>query len=273
MGHIDVVPEGEGWSAPPYSATIQDGKIYGRGALDDKGPSLTALFAMKAIKDANIPLNMRVRLILGTDEESGWADMDYYLKREEVPEIGFAPDAEFPVIHAEKGILHLELSKSHITAFPHLISIQGGQRANVVPDTCEATLKGIASDVITKQLQDFNFPERVSGKLTSRETDSEATLIFKGVGAHGSLPQNGKNAVLYALQFLRTLPLNKEEQHTLDFILAHPGTGFYGEGFGIALSDEPSGKLSLNLGILELTSDKVRFVPVSYTHLTLPTKA
>jgi len=269
LGHIDVVPEGEGWSAPPYSATIQDGKIYGRGALDDKGPSLTALFAMKAIKDANIPLNMRVRLILGTDEESGWEDMDYYLKREEVPQIGFAPDAEFPVIHAEKGILHLELSKSHITAFPHLINIQGGQRANVVPDTCEATLKGIPSDIITKHLQDFSFPEGVSGKLTSRETDSEAKLTFKGVGAHGSLPQNGKNAVLYALHFLRTLPLNKEEQHTLDFILAHPGTGFYGEGFGIALSDEPSGKLSLNLGILELTSDKVRFVidiryPVTY---------
>ena len=67
LGHIDVVPEGDGWSVPPYSATIKDGKILGRGALDDKGPSLTALFAMKAIKDAKIPLNMRVRLILGTD--------------------------------------------------------------------------------------------------------------------------------------------------------------------------------------------------------------
>jgi len=269
LGHIDVVPEGDGWSSPPYSATIRDNKIYGRGALDDKGPALTALFAMKAIKDAKIPLNMRVRLILGTDEESGWADMDYYLKKEEVPQIGFAPDADFPVIHAEKGILHLELSKSYSTAFPHLVRVQGGERANVVPDACEVTLKGIPSDVILKQLKDFSFPDGVSGKLTSQEIDGEQKLTFKGVGAHGSLPQNGKNAILYALQFLRTLPLDLEEQHTLDFVLEHPGTGFYGEGFGIDLSDEPSGKLSLNLGIFELTSEKIRFVidiryPVTY---------
>ena len=260
LGHIDVVPEGDGWSVPPYSATIKDGKILGRGALDDKGPSLTALFAMKAIKDANIPLNMRVRLILGTDEESGWADMDYYLKKEEVPKIGFAPDAEFPVIHAEKGILHLELSKSQTTPFPHLVFVQGGERANIVPDVCEITLKGITNEIISNKLKNFSFPEGVNGKIGSLVTEQETKLIFRGVGAHGSLPQNGKNAILYALQFLQTLPLNSEEQHILNFILAHPGVGFYGEGFGIALSDEPSGKLSLNLGILVLTSNSVRFV-------------
>lgn len=260
LGHIDVVPEGDGWSVPPYSGTIKDGKIMGRGALDDKGPSLTALFAMKAIKDANIPLNMRVRLILGTDEESGWEDMDYYFKKEEVPKIGFAPDAEFPVIHAEKGILHLELSKSHATPFPHLVRVQGGERANVVPDVCEVLVKGISGEMISNKLKDFSFPEGVNGKLDSLESDQEIKLIFRGVGAHGSLPQNGKNAVLYALQFLQTLPLTSDEHHILDFILTHPGAGFYGEGFGIALSDEASGKLSLNLGVLELTSDSVRFV-------------
>ncbi|HBP63032.1 MAG TPA: dipeptidase PepV [Desulfosporosinus sp.] len=260
LGHIDVVPEGDGWSVPPYSGTIKDGKILGRGALDDKGPSLTALFAMKAIKDAGIPLNMRVRLILGTDEESGWADMDYYLKKEEVPQIGFAPDAEFPVIHAEKGILHLELSQSYATPFSHLVRVQGGERANIVPDVCQVTVKGISGEIITHQLKDFSFPKGVSAKISRSTTEQETELTISGVGAHGSLPQNGKNAVLYALQFLQTLPLDAEEQHLLDFILTHPGTGFYGEGFGIALMDEPSGKLSLNLGILELASDKVRFV-------------
>ncbi|TGE31294.1 dipeptidase PepV [Desulfosporosinus sp. Sb-LF] len=269
LGHIDVVPEGDGWSVPPYSATIKDGKIFGRGALDDKGPSLAALFAMKAIKDANITLNMRVRLIIGTDEESGWADMDYYFNKEEVPQIGFAPDAEFPVIHAEKGILHLELSQAQATPFPHIVRVQGGERANIVPDVCEVTLKGIAYDVVNQKLSDFSFPEGVSGLLNWQDNEQESKLIFRGVGAHGSLPQDGKNAIIYALQFLRTLPLNAEEQNTLEFILTHPGNGFHGEGFGIALSDEPSGKLSLNLGILELSSDTVRLVidiryPVTY---------
>lgn len=268
LGHLDVVPEGDGWSVPPYSAKISDGKIFGRGALDDKGPTLAALFAMKAIKDANIPLKMRVRLILGTDEESGWDDMAYYFKKEETPQIGFAPDAEFPLIHAEKGILHLEFVKSY-APFPHLVSIQGGQRANVVPDQCDVILKDIAHDHLTKLLKDYTFPEGVSGTLAGMESDQEVKLIFKGVGAHGSLPQKGKNAVLYALKFLQTLPLNPEEQQILNFLISYPGTGFHGEGFGIPLSDEPSGKLSLNLGILEMASDKMRFVldiryPVTY---------
>ncbi|MDP4159822.1 MAG: dipeptidase PepV, partial [Bacillota bacterium] len=259
LGHIDVVPEGDGWSVPPYSGTIKDGRILGRGALDDKGPTLTALFAMKAIKDAKIPLNKRVRLILGTDEESGWADMDYYFKKEEVPQIGFAPDAEFPIIHAEKGILHLELSKTYANPFMHIVSVRGGERANVVPDVCDVTLKGIAGEVVAKQLEDFSFPDGVSGILNLVSHD-ELKLTFKGVGAHGSLPQNGKNSIIYALQFLRTLPLLPEELHVLNYILKYPGTGFYGEGFGIALSDEPSGKLSLNLGIIDLTPDNVHFV-------------
>lgn len=269
LGHIDVVPEGDGWCVPPYSATIRDGKIYGRGALDDKGPTLAALFAMKAIKDAGIPLNMKVRLIIGTDEESGWADMDYYFKKEEVPKMGFAPDAEFPLIHAEKGILHLELSKVHLTSFPHIISIQGGERSNIVPDLCEVTLKGISRKVVAKLLRGFPFPAGVSGILHNSKMGKIVRLSFKGVSAHGSLPQNGKNAIVYALQFLQTLPITSEEQLSINSILKYPGTGFTGEGFGITLSDEPSGSLSLNLGILDLTSDLTRYVidiryPVTY---------
>ncbi|MGI6120377.1 MAG: dipeptidase PepV [Desulfosporosinus sp.] len=261
LGHLDVVPEGDGWSVPPYGATIKDRKIFGRGALDDKGPLLMVLFAMKAIKDAHIPLNKKVRLILGTDEESDWADMDYYFKKEEVPQIGFSPDADFPVIHAEKGIIHLQLSKSFAKSLPHLVRVEGGKRANMVPDLCEVTIKGIADDIIANQLKDFSFPKDVSCRRdNNKDNDGVIKLTFRGVGAHGSLPQNGKNAVIYALHFLQTLPLNSEEHHIIDFILAHPGTGFNGEGFGIALSDEPSGNLSLNLGILELTSDKVCFV-------------
>ena len=269
LGHIDVVPEGDGWCVPHYSGTLRDGKLYGRGALDDKGPTLAALFAMKAIKDAGIPLNMKVRLILGTDEESGWADMDYYFKKEEVPKMGFAPDAEFPLIHAEKGILHLELSQDYATPLPHLVSVKGGERANIVPDLCEVTLKGISGELVAKLLKNFPFPEGVSGRLNSPEVDKEIRLSFKGVSAHGSTPENGKNAIVYAMQFLKTLPLNSEEQRSLDNILKYPGAGFTGEGFGIRLSDEPSGNLSLNLGILELTSDQTHYVidiryPVTY---------
>ncbi|MEL1136415.1 dipeptidase PepV [Desulfitobacterium sp. THU1] len=260
LGHLDVVPEGDGWSFPPYSGEIADGKIYGRGAVDDKGPTLAALFAMKAIKDAGIPLHKKVRLILGTDEESGWADMDYYKQKEEIPVQGFAPDAEFPLIHAEKGIFHLELTKQ--LSLPHLKQIQGGDRANVVPDTCRVVLNGLAQDVVSQKLTDYSFPEGVSGDLENEGSGTGETLIliFKGVGAHGSLPQNGKNAVLHALQFLQTLAINEEEAQLIQWLTTKVGGGFYGEGLNIAFADEPSGRLSLNLGIMDWSEDHLRFV-------------
>lgn len=270
LGHLDVVPEGDGWSVPPYSGQIVDGKIFGRGSTDDKGPSLAALFAMKAIKDSGLRLNKKVRLILGTDEESGWADMDYYKQKEEIPVIGFAPDAEFPLIHAEKGILHIELSKT-LAEFPHLIRLVGGERANVVPDLCRITLKGLSEAEVATSIHAYEFPTGVYGTIetSSANPEAELNLVIQGKSAHGSLPQNGKNAVIHALNFLRTLPLSDEELTLIDWLIQNPGTGFYGEGFGVTLSDEPSGKLSLNLGIMNLSNQTLRFVidiryPVTY---------
>lgn len=107
--HVDVVPEGKGWSLPPYEAKIRDGKIYARGSVDDKGPGMAAIYAMKIIKDLDVELNKRVRLIFGTDEESNWRGIQYYFEKEEMPTIGFSPDADFPIIVAEKGIGNVTL--------------------------------------------------------------------------------------------------------------------------------------------------------------------
>lgn len=108
LAHLDVVPAGDGWQVDPFGATVKDGKMYGRGTSDDKGPAVAALYAMKAVKDAGIALNKRVRLILGCDEESGMDDIAYYDEKVGLPALGFSPDAEFPVINTEKGILQME---------------------------------------------------------------------------------------------------------------------------------------------------------------------
>lgn len=266
LGHLDVVPEGEGWTVPPYGGVIQDGKIFGRGALDDKGPTLAALFAMKAIKDAELPLNKTIRLILGTDEESGWADMDYYLERRQIPEIGFAPDAAFPLIHAEKGILHLEMTADY--SFPHLVYISGGERANVVPDRCRIILKDITSEQVTAQLEQFSLPSAVN--ITWNELDNgDLDIVVRGVGAHGSLPEKGFNAALYGLRFLATLPLANEEITVLNWLVEHLGQGFNGEGLNLEYEDTPSGKLSHNLGVVNLGAGKLQLIvdvryPVTY---------
>ena len=101
LGHLDVVPEADGWSHPAYDPVVRDGRMYGRGTIDDKGPVVSALYAMKAVRDAGIPLTRRVRLIFGCNEETGAADMKYYLAHGgEIPEAGFTPDGEYPLINA-----------------------------------------------------------------------------------------------------------------------------------------------------------------------------
>ena len=139
--HVDVVPEGDGWFSDPFAAEIRDGKIFARGAIDDKGPTIAAFYAMKIVKELGLPLNKRVRMIIGTDEESEWRCVDHYFKHEEMPTIGFAPDADFPIIFAEKGIADFDLVQNDVEKNENtndfkfeVIQFQSGRRYNMVPD-------------------------------------------------------------------------------------------------------------------------------------------
>ena len=244
LAHLDVVPEGGDWTYPPFGGEIHDGKIYGRGAIDDKGPALAALYAMKAVMDAGVPVNKKVRLILGTDEESGWADMDYYFKDQPMPDFGTTPDAGYPVIHAEKGVAHIDLEKEFGDGGKDsfISSINGGSRANMVPDFCTGILK-----------------------------DGES-LSTDGVSAHGSMPEKGVNAISKMLKDLadRGLGDNPVDRFIADL---HNLIGFdtTGESLGINFSDDVSGSLTLNLGIIHIDGESGKAVldiryPVTYSH-------
>ncbi|MDR3166115.1 MAG: Sapep family Mn(2+)-dependent dipeptidase, partial [Synergistaceae bacterium] len=140
LAHLDVMPVGAlaNWRYPPFRATVENGRLYGRGAIDDKGPAVSAMFAMKALADSGVKLKRRFRLILGLDEESGFRCIERYKKTEEIPAMSFSPDSDFPVVNAEKGILHFVLAKkiSNMDAMglPELVDIRGGDRFNIVPD-------------------------------------------------------------------------------------------------------------------------------------------
>jgi len=142
IGHLDVVPSGDGWTYPPFNATIHDNKIYGRGAIDDKGPVIASLYAMKAVAD-NLKINKRVRLILGLNEENDWKCIEYYKSHEEIPLVGFSPDANFPCIHAEKHILSVLIKQNYKSNNKVLITdIDYANNAlNVVPKYCSCVLE------------------------------------------------------------------------------------------------------------------------------------
>lgn len=260
--HLDVVPAGEGWSVDPFGGEIVEDKIYGRGTIDNKGPAVAALYALVALKDSGWQPKRRVRIILGTDEESGWGCMDHYMKVAAKPHFGFAPDAEFPVINSEKGILHVELSgKLQSPQGITLKEIRGGNRPNMVPDRCFVSLLGVQEGQISA------LASKLGARLDMRkEEDGGISLVFKGVSAHGSMPESGENAISYALALLYNLGFT---QGIIGFLYEKIGFSHDGRGLNIEFRDTVSGPLTVNMGVISMEGDTVKVAldiryPVSY---------
>lgn len=259
LGHLDVVPEGDGWQYPPYEAEIHEGKMFGRGTLDDKGPIMASLYALKAIKDLKLPLSKKVRIIFGTNEETGCGEIEHYLEREKPPVIGFTPDGEYPLIHAEKGILSFNLEKdikNEEKGEMHVEYIKGGQRVNMVPDYCEVGIWSKEKDTVIKYLE--RFKQTNDFNLTAHIKSDMVVIKGIGVSAHGSLPHLGVNAVMQMLKFLETLPIEHTKIYeVIEFLNKHMGFEVNGESCNMKLEDEDSGKLTLNVGTIDMDKDKI----------------
>lgn len=254
LGHLDVVPEGGDWNHDPYGGEISDGKVWGRGSLDDKGPIVAALYGLKAIKDLNLPLTKRVRIILGTNEETGCGEIGYYLQKEKAPVMAFTPDAEFPIIYAEKGILNFTMHSDFSQSGDVKISyIKGGERANIVPGYCEALIKGADKGILESYI--------IQNRATIDIEECEEGMILKshGVSAHGSTPEKGKNAIMELILALNTLDIEGEAGVIIDTLAHKIGRDVNGENIGVGLWDEPSGKLTLNAGVINMTETSLDF--------------
>lgn len=255
--HVDVVPEGDGWTTPPYSADIRDGKIFARGAIDDKGPTMAAYYAMKTVKELGLPLSKRVRMILGTDEESNWKCVDHYFKHEEMPTIGFAPDADFPIINAEKGICDfyvVQNKEEHEAGENVLVSFSSGRRLNMVPDFAEAVVRSEQASQIASQYEAHVQKEGKTGKAIVE--NNTVTLQVEGISAHGSTPEKGENAGLTLANFLVSLSLDGRARQFVTFA-AETFTGdTLGKKAGIAYEDDITGPLTINVGHLSYEKEE-----------------
>ena len=253
LAHLDVVPEGklEDWKHPPYDAVIDNGELYGRGALDDKGPAMAALYALKAMRESGVPLKRRFRLILGLDEESGSRCITHYNKTEEEPVFSFSPDAEFPVVNAEKGILRATITvnatSSAADAGCKLTKLDGGDRFNVVPDGATAIIECSTEDAerICRYQGDFEI-QRTAGGLSVKSI---------GVPAHAMEPSKGVNAVQKLLKFLSNIEFNPADAALIKTVYSLVGEGHSGKELGIAVSDEISGLLTCNVAAANLSRD------------------
>jgi succinyl-diaminopimelate desuccinylase len=250
--HVDVVPEGDGWTSDPYGANIRDGKIFARGALDDKGPTIAAFYALKIIKDLALPLTKNVRMIIGTDEESEWRCVDHYFKHEKMPVVGFAPDADFPIIFAEKGIIDVTLKQTSTSEIEHgdviLQSFQSGRRFNMVPDFAEATIMNSNATDVRQLFTDYLNEAEVKGAC--KINGDSLTFSIEGISAHAMEPNNGKNAGILLAAFLNKLKLDTQGRHYIKTIVDVFGNDTRGENLQISYKDEISGDLTVNLGVM-----------------------
>jgi succinyl-diaminopimelate desuccinylase len=259
LGHLDVVPEGEGWKFPPYGAEIHDGKMYGRGTMDDKGPIITTLYSLKILKDLKLPLSKKVRIIFGTNEESGCSEVEYYNNREKPPVYGFTPDGEYPIIYGEKGITVFNLVKDiNINHNGNIVVeyIKGGERANVVPNYCEAGLKAKNVSEVVKSLKELASKNGFDSDIELK--DETIVVKVKGLAAHGSTPELGKNAVMQMFKLLGDINADKSDiMDVVNFFNKYVGFETDGKSFGVALEDKESGKLTFNVGAVNTESNKI----------------
>lgn len=237
LGHLDVVPVTDGWKAPPFEGRILDNVIYGRGTVDNKGPMIACLYAVKALKESGFVPNKKIRLIFGCDEESGMACMEYYLPKVKTPQVAFSPDGDFPVINAEKGIYQIEASFGKLPK--EIEQLRAGDRVNVVPDLCEAAVHGV------------KVPESLAVKYNAKiSTDGNRTLITTtGKSTHGSTPQYGLNATWNMFRLLSEL---FPDDKTLKFAATKLSLDFNGTAWGFPLKDEASGNMTVNIGKVRL---------------------
>lgn len=248
LGHMDVVPLGEGWDHDPLGCEVCDGRMYGRGVQDDKGPTIGAIYALKAIRDLNLPIDRRIRVLFGCDEESGSSCVEHYIKvGGELPTIGFTPDAQFPAIFCEKGQTFWDISKK-IEEKPAIkvLSIEGGVAKNVVTPKCTLIAEG---DLVVEE-KDY---------ITVEKKDGKTIVTAEGVSAHGSTPELGKNAAIRLFDALKENHFGGDVQRMIDFIMEKIGWETNGKSLDICYEDEETGNTTVNLGVIKCDEEKLSF--------------
>lgn len=260
LAHVDVVPGGEGWTVTEaFIPIVQDGRVYGRGSSDDKGPLLAAIYALRAIKACGIPLKKGVRLVMGADEESGSEDIARYYAEESEAPCTFSPDAEFPLINVEKGRLHGAISIRFTGKNERgTVIMEAGTAVNAVPGKAVIRLEGVLPDEIRSSVALECSGMGVQYDLYAENGSSVLCVI--GKTAHAAEPEKGVNAGLAALTLLVRLPaVTAEVREAAERLLKlFPFGDHEGRGLGIAASDPVAGKLTCSPDLFAVTEEGLR---------------
>ncbi len=261
LGHLDIVPAGTGWTRDPFKVTQEENYLFGRGVLDDKGPTLAAYYAMRMLRDQNVPMTKTVYLIAGTDEESGMEGIEYYVKHGPLPDCGFTPDADFPVIYGEKGNIHMLLESEAPTIIK---SLDAGERPNIVIQHAKAVLDTTEFDPAL-----FEFYLNTNGLEGSASMEEDGLHIsITGVPAHGSTPYNGNNAGVHLFNYVANTYGDKLSKEMYELLKDWKGTPVHIDIDGLYM-----GFLTMNPGQMSVKDGKTSvLIDIRYPNDTTPEK-
>lgn len=250
MAHLDVVPAGEGWDSDPFQMVLtEDGRAIGRGVADDKGAAVVALHCLRAINDAGVKGKRKLRVIFGSAEEIGMYDMPYYFSKEQHPDMGFTPDAGYGICHCEKGGLNFNVKAKNDS--PLIKSFAAGTVPNAVPSKAECRIVCTADE-----FDRLKSAAKESGiEIEAARTEDGAKLLAKGKAAHAAAPSLGRNAASYLVELLHEVFGPERLGSFFGFIHEKIGLASDGSPLGVDISDEPSGPLTFNLGIVNVNSE------------------
>lgn len=261
IGHIDVMPEGSGWTDDPFTLTDRgDGFVYGRGVSDDKGPVVACLYALKALMDEGLKPHTDIRLVLGLDEETGAVSAEHYTANCGHPSMGFTPDGTFPVVNGEMGIIEYELAQK-FSSKPakdelRLTRLEGGTAPNAVPAYAKAVIAGSREQYGLISERARLYCEETGREVRTKKQGSSLVVEAAGIAAHGARPESGLNAVSVLMEFLGRISFASEELNDfIEFYNDCIGFDHHGERLGCGFSDEASGPLIFNTGMANINEE------------------
>ncbi len=240
--HLDVVPVGDGWKEDPFTMREREGWIIGRGVMDDKGPSVLCLYALKYLLDRKIPLRYPVRALLGANEETGMGDLTYYLAHYPAPVFCFSPDATFPLCNGEKGIYHGRI----VSKLPlgEILDIHGGVAPNVIPDKAEATVRA---------------EKLAGGEFVEVEETAPGVwhLLATGKGGHASLPQGTRNAIGVLVDYLLENGIGDENDTAFLRLIQKLHRAWDGSALGVQADDGNFEPLTIVGGVIGVENGRM----------------
>ncbi|MDL2206012.1 Sapep family Mn(2+)-dependent dipeptidase [Eubacteriales bacterium OttesenSCG-928-N13] len=253
FGHLDVVPEGDGWVYPPYDATLKGDFLIGRGVVDNKGACVMALFLMRMFKDLHIPLRHGIRLVLGCSEETGMQDIQYFAKTQVMPEVSLVPDMRFPANYAQKGTLRASVSIAKGEG--NLITFGGGEVENMVPPYARAQL----SCPYDRAVKAFE-AAKVEGKFRFNETLEGVEIVAEGVAAHAAYPEGGQSAIHMLAKALIASNLLTGDSLSAMIAIENLSRDHYGNQAGIDCEDPETGKTTMVVGVARTREDQIQLL-------------